>query len=250
MELIWYGHSCFKLRFDDGAVLIIDPFLKDNASFTGSGVTFEDAIGDVTHVALTHGHDDHVGDTVEICKARGARLTANFELAQYLAAQINDATWAGTQLDLLNPGGTTTHGAYDLSMTPALHSSSTIKDGVPIYLGCAGGLVITPAEKSAPTIYHMGDTDVMAEFEMIDELHEPQIGLVPIGDRFTMGAKNAAYACSEFFGFQTVIPCHYGTFPIIDQTPDAFQKEMDGSDIEVVIPGIGEPITLDVADEA
>ncbi len=242
MELIWYGHSCFKIRVGDSVVLI-DPFLTGNATFEASGIALADATSDVTHVALTHGHDDHVGDTVAICKDRNAKLIANFELAQYLAAK------GVGEVDPMNPGGTIDQGDFAITMTPAAHSSSTIVDGVPVYLGEAGGLIITPKKASGPTVYHMGDTAIMANFDDIDALHDPQVGLVPIGDRFTMGAKEAAYACNAFFEFDVVIPCHYGTFPIIDQTPDAFLEEMENADTQVVVPAVGEVVPFEAADE-
>jgi L-ascorbate metabolism protein UlaG (beta-lactamase superfamily) len=88
----------------------------------------------------------------------------------------------------------------------------------------------------------MGDTDLFLDMRLIGEMHGPKIGIVPIGDRFTMGARTAAYACRNFFDFETVIPCHFGTFPIIDRTPDAFVAEMQGHD--VLTPKIGEPVEL------
>ena len=100
-----------------------------------------------------------------------------------------------------------------------------------IYLGNPRGLVLHfPGDK---TLYHMGDTDIFSDMALINELHEPTIGIVPIGDRFTMGGAVAALACRRFFNFETVIPCHFGTFPIIDQTPDNSSPGMEGSSIDV-----------------
>ena len=97
-------------------------------------------------------------------------------------------------------------------------------------------------QPAAPVLYHMGDTEVMSDFAIINDLHQPDIGIVPIGDRFTMGAHSAGFACRRFFRFSTIIPCHYGTFPIIDQTADAFVAEMDGHN--VVVPAVGETIEV------
>jgi L-ascorbate metabolism protein UlaG (beta-lactamase superfamily) len=88
----------------------------------------------------------------------------------------------------------------------------------------------------------MGDTDMFAGMELINELYQPSIGIVPIGDRFTMGARSAAFACMKFFQFSTVLPCHYGTFPMLDQTADAFVAEMSGEN--VLVPRVGEPVTV------
>lgn len=230
MKITWFGHACF--RIDTGAsAILIDPFLTGNAVFEKAGIPLRKVMEGVTHVALTHGHDDHVGDTVAVCKETGATLIAVYELAMYLASQGVE------KVDPGNPGGTLPHEDFDLTFVPAWHSSSTIVDGHPLYLGSACGLVIRP--KQDKTVYHMGDTDIFPDMELINELHKPQIGFVPIGDRFTMGAKTAALACKRFFNFETVVPCHYGTFPIIDQTPDKFIAEMDGN--RVLVPEVGVP---------
>ena len=93
-----------------------------------------------------------------------------------------------------------------------------------------------------PTLYHMGDTDIFSDMALIQELHQPDIGLVPIGDRFTMGGAVAALACQRFFKFKAVIPCHYGSFGIIDQTAETFVAAMDGASAKVEVPGVGETV--------
>ena len=98
--------------------------------------------------------------------------------------------------------------------------------------------------RSDKTLYHMGDTDIFSDMALINELHEPKIGMVPIGDRFTMGGAVAALACRRFFDFETVIPCHFGTFPIIDQTADKFLAGLEGSSIDVKLPKVGESVEL------
>ena len=116
----------------------------------------------------------------------------------------------------------------------------TTVDGISHYLGAAAGFVFEATGE--PTLYHMGDTGVISSFEIVNDLYAPDVGIVPIGDRFTMGAKAAAYACKRFFKFKTIIPCHYGTFPIIDATPDAFIAEMSGHDVRV--PAVGEVVEV------
>ena len=142
-------------------------------------------------------------------------------------------------VDPTNTGGTVDHGDFTVSFTSALHSSGTIVDGRMVYLGNPCGLVVKAEGRS---IYHMGDTEIMSDMALINEVHAPDIGIVPIGDRFTMGAGTAALACRKYFDFKTIIPCHYGTFPIIDQTPDAFLKEAAG--LNVVVPAVGEAMEL------
>jgi len=230
MKIAWLGHSCFRIE-TGSSVLLIDPFLKGNPTFEKSGVAWDEATRGVTHVALTHGHDDHIGDTAEICKARDATLFAVFELAMHLNGM-------GVQkVEGMNTGGTVRSEDFELTLTQALHSSSS--GGV--YLGNPCGIVLRT--KESKTIYHMGDTDMFAGMALINELYQPSIGIVPIGDRFTMGARPAAFACKKFFQFSTVLPCHYGTFPgMLDATADAFVAEMEGEN--VVVPRVGEPVTV------
>ena len=230
MKITWFGHSCF--RVDTGASrILIDPFLTGNPTFEKAGIPDADVIDGITHVALTHGHEDHLGDTVRICKETGATLIAVHELATYLAGHGVENTDPG------NTGGMIPHDDFELTFVQALHSSSKMVDGQPVYLGNPCGVVISA--KDGKTLYHMGDTDIFADMALINERYEPQIGIVPIGDRYTMGAKSAALACTRYFDFDTIIPCHYGTFPVIDQTPDKFVAAMGGH--QIVVPEVGVP---------
>jgi len=105
----------------------------------------------------------------------------------------------------------------------------------PVYLGACCGLIIAPS--GGRTLYHMGDTDIFSDMGLIGEIYKPAIGFVPIGDRYTMGARTAALACKRFFRFEVIVPCHYGTFPVLDQTPDQFIAEL-GTD-GVLVPEVG-----------
>lgn len=235
MKLTWYGHSAFRIESGD-ATILIDPFLTGNPAWQGG---WEAAAEGVTHVLLTHGHNDHVGDAVAMLKKSGAMLVANFELCMYLIGQ-------GVSGDSINPGntgGTVDCGGFTTTFVQALHSSSfNHGNGSNTYLGNPLGLVLHfPDDK---TLYHMGDTDIFGDMALINELHEPKIGLVPIGDRFTMGGAVAALACRRFFNFETVVPCHYGSFGIIDQDSSKFVAGMEGSATVVLTPGKGEPVTL------
>ena len=230
MKITWFGHSCFRVELGASRILI-DPFLTGNPTFEKAGIPEIDVIDGATHVALTHGHEDHLGDSVKICKETGATLLAVHELATYLAGHGVD------KIDPGNTGGLLPHQDFDLTFVQALHSASNMVDGRPVYLGNPCGLVI--AAKGGKTLYNMGDTDIFSDMALINELHEPQIGIVPIGDRYTMGAKAAALACKRFFDFDTVVPCHYGTFPVIDPTADKFVAAM--GDHEVLVPEVGVP---------
>lgn len=235
MKLTWYGHSAFRIETEETAILI-DPFLNGNSSW---GQGWEGPAEGVTHVLLTHGHNDHLGDALPILKKSGAMLIANAEIASYLGGQ-------GVASDKLNPGnhgGTVDCGGFTATFVDARHSSSWTKDdGGNVYLGNPNGLVLHFAD--GKSVYHMGDTDIFGDMGLINELHRPQVGLVPIGDRFTMGGAVAAMACQRFFEFETIVPCHYGTFPIIDQNADKFVEGMKGAPGKVVVPKIGEAFEI------
>jgi L-ascorbate metabolism protein UlaG (beta-lactamase superfamily) len=232
MQITWYGHSAFRLDFKGQAVLI-DPFLTGNPAFVSDKAA---ATKGVSHVVLTHGHSDHVGDTVEIAKATGATVTANFEICMWLSGKGVE------NINPMNTGGTSSLGDFTVTQVRADHSSSDIQNNVPIYLGNPCGVIIKAAGE--PTVYHMGDTDIFGDMALINELHQPRVAMVPMGDRFTMGAKAAALAVKRFFTLDAVIPCHYGSFPIIDQNADKFVAEMKGASTKVIVPEKGKPFSV------
>ncbi|WP_174800473.1 metal-dependent hydrolase [Martelella limonii] len=234
MKLTWLGHSAFRLETAK-ATILIDPFLSGNPSF--EGLDRGGVVKGVTHILLTHGHGDHLGDTIPIAKETGATVLANADLAAWLGKQ------GVTNIEAGNTGGTVDFDNFTVTFTNALHSSAFItEDGVSHALGNPNGLMLHIDDE--PTIYHMGDTDIFSDMALINELHTPQVGLVPIGDRFTMGGAVAALACQRYFNFETVIPMHYGTFPIIDQTPDSFVTGMGPGPTEVLTPKPGETVDL------
>ena len=229
MKIVWYGHSCFRLETGSSAILI-DPFLNGNPTFMQSGIAWDEATKGITHVALTHGHSDHVGDAAEICKKRGATLFANFELAMYVKGK------GAERIEPMNTGGTVAAADFEITLVNALHSSSQ-----EVYLGNPNGIVVRANE--GKSLYHMGDTEMFGGMALIAEFHKPDIGIVPIGDRFTMGARSAAFVCKKFFAFELVLPCHYGTFPgMLAPNADKFVAEMDGKN--VVVPKVGQVLTV------
>jgi L-ascorbate metabolism protein UlaG (beta-lactamase superfamily) len=230
MKITWFGQSAFRIE-TGRSVLIIDPFLSASPVFKGK---VEEATRGATHVALTHGHDDHVGDTVSICKATGATLIAVFEITSHLGKQGVEKT------EPTNTGGSIYTGDFDITFVQAFHSSSS--NGV--YLGNPSGLVVK-CKQEKHTLYHMGDTAIFGDMALIHKLHKPDIGLVPIGDRFTMNPETAAFACRSFFKFKTIIPCHYATFPnYLLPDPSRFLKAMGAGKKAVKALKIGESISL------
>ena len=233
MKVTWFGDSAFRIEFGKGRILI-DPFLTGNPSVKGDP---KEAAAGCTHVLLTHGHNDHVGDAVEILKANGAMGVGSAEVCDWLGDQGVKEVNPG------NHGGTVDCGGFTVSFVNALHSSSwQRKDGQLVYLGNPLGLIVkAPGE---PTLYHMGDTDIFGDMALIHEIHAPEVGLVPIGNRYTMNARTAAMACKRFFRFRTIIPCHYGTFPILAQSADEFVREMAGEEANVLVPEKGKSVEL------
>ncbi|MDI4655504.1 metal-dependent hydrolase [Xanthobacter autotrophicus] len=233
MKITWFGHAAFRLDFADKAVLI-DPFFTGNPSFNS---TVEDASRGVTHILLTHGHSDHVGDTVSLVEdaadaSRTLPVVANPELCAFLAAK-----GAGNAGQMMNTGGTLDCGGFTVTMVRADHSSGG--DGKPSeYLGNPTGLIIrAPGE---PTVWHMGDTDIFSDMALMCEIHRPKVVFIPIGDRFTMGPAVAALAVKRFLpGVEVVVPCHYGTFPILVQDASYFVQALADHPVKVVVPGPG-----------
>ncbi len=234
MKLTWYGHAAFRIDIKDAAILI-DPFLTGNPTFPKDLSVAEVSKG-VTHILLSHGHDDHIGDTISILKETGAQLTGDAEVCNWAASQGIE------NLNPMNSGGFLDVGPFKVGMTVAHHSSSTASMGLNTYMGHPHGLIIDAPNE--PVVYHMGDTDVFSDMALINELYQPKIGIVPVGDRFTMGARAAALACKRFLDFDTIIPCHYGTFPLLEQTPDKFINELGELASKVNVPERGTAFTL------
>ncbi|MEM8794458.1 MAG: metal-dependent hydrolase [Pseudomonadota bacterium] len=229
MKITWFGHSAYRVEFAD-TVMIIDPFLSGSPVFDGA--VMEAAKG-ATHVVLTHGHDDHVGDTVEICKETGATLVAVYELAVWLHNQGVES------FDPTNTGGAIYTDDFSVTFVRADHSSSSGE----VYLGNPCGLVVKTTE-DVKTLYHMGDTDIFGDMALINELYKPDIGIVPIGDRFTMNPCSAALACTRYFDFSTIIPCHYNTFPLLTGKAEDFRESLGDQADRLKILDVGGSIEV------
>ncbi len=219
MKITWFGHSAFRIDYA-GAAVMIDPFLS-NPTFKGDP---REAARGITHVVVTHGHSDHTGSAVDICRDEGATLVSNPEVCGYLGGQGVE------KMEPINHGGELHLAGFSLAWVPAWHSSAA-DDGT--YLGNPAGVVLMA--EGEKTLLHMGDTGIFEGMGLTAELYEPAIGIVPVGDRFTMGGRVAALACKRYFEFETVIPCHYGTFGLIEATPEKFVEGMKDSATRVLV---------------
>jgi L-ascorbate metabolism protein UlaG (beta-lactamase superfamily) len=234
MKIHWLGHSAFRLETKN-AVILIDPFLSHNPSF--SHQDRKAAVAGASHILLTHGHMDHVGDAITLANELDVEVVANADLAAWIAKKGVKKTNPG------NTGGTIHTGGFSVTFVNALHSSAHVtEDGVSHALGNANGLVLHFDDE--PTLLHMGDTDIFGDMALINELHQPDIGLVPVGDRFTMGGAVAALACQRYFSFDTVIPCHYGTFGLLEPNADKFVSAMEGTKTRMEVPAPGGIVTI------
>ncbi len=193
------GHSAFQITAGDFRILI-DPFITGNPSAQAAGIKADDL--NPTHIALTHGHEDHIGDAPTIAKRIDAQVIAGHEICEWFASQHKV-----TNINPGNPGGRVPTDFGSVDFTHAIHSSSY--GGV--YMGVASGLVIKAA---GICVYHAGDTALFSDMKLIGELHRPDVAILPVGDRYTMGPAHATIA-AEWVGARTVIPCHYDTWPPI-----------------------------------
>jgi L-ascorbate metabolism protein UlaG (beta-lactamase superfamily) len=219
MDIRFLGHACFELSDGDTSVLI-DPFLTGNPSAAANA----DELSPTT-ILVTHGHADHIGDTVSIAKRAGVPVVAITELAGEIGEE-------GVDVFDPNLGGTVEFDWGWVRLVPAWHTSTTPKGTV----NTPAGLVINFGDK---TVYHLGDTALFSDLSLVSRRDEIDVALMCIGGHYTMDRHDAVHA-AEFVAAHTVIPCHYDTFPPIETDAEAFKADVDG---EVVILAPGETHT-------
>jgi L-ascorbate metabolism protein UlaG (beta-lactamase superfamily) len=220
LEITYYGHSVVLVE-TNGKRVIIDPFITGNSLCP---ISADELHVDV--IILSHGHNDHVGDTVALAKANDALVIAPYELATYLG-------WQGVKTHPMHIGGSFSFDFGQVKLTQAFHGSSYVEnDEKIIYTGMPSGILLTAEDK---TIYHAGDTALFSDMKLIGELANIKIAFLPIGDNFTMGPDDAAIAAS-WLQADTVIPMHFNTFPVIEQDPSKFIEKVKGNGV-VLQPG-------------
>jgi len=218
MHIIWLGHAC--VLFTGSKKVLIDPFIEG-----GSVLWTKPDL-----VAVTHGHDDHLGETVVLSK----KTIAITEIARYLKKQ-------GLQVESMNIGGTMLVDGVSFTMTPAIHSSWIQTEGASCPGGVAAGFIVG---MDGVKVYHAGDTALFSDMKLIGDLYHPDVALLPIGGRFTMGTTEAMIA-ANFIGAKTVIPIHYNTWDKINADPLLFKKAVEKTtDIRVEVLRPGENIEI------
>ena len=215
INITYLGHSGFTVE-GDGHTIAIDPFLTDNPV-----ATIEPDAVRCGSIALTHGHADHVGDTVDIARNNDATLYAAFEICEYLGGK------GVKNVQPMNPGGKVATDFGFVALTQAFHSSSY--EGR--YMGLPCGVIINIA---GFTLYHCGDTALFGDMELIGEIYRPDIAMIPIGDRFTMGPELATRA-AELIRPKVAIPIHYKTWPLLVQEASGFRPS--GVEMKELKPG-------------
>ncbi|MBO9411177.1 MULTISPECIES: metal-dependent hydrolase [unclassified Ruegeria] len=230
MNIIWLGHGSFRIE-TEGQVLLIDPWL------TGNPVLPEDqhdaALEGATHILLTHTHFDHVADVVSLAKHLKVPVVGQYDLMGYWSES------EGIETVGFNKGGTVNLNGVMVSMVPASHSSTfSTPDGLRTGGSEAGFMIAGDGHM----LYVSGDTDIMADMDWMGDYYKPDIGILSAGGHFTMDMKGAAYAAKRYFNFKTVIPCHYKTFPILEQSAQTLIDGLPG--VDVIEPVVMQPIKL------
>jgi len=224
IKLTWLGHSTFRVETPHGKTILIDPWVMGNPMCPEK----EKNVKKVDVLLCTHGHGDHIGDGVVIAKKHNPVVVGIFELAAWMEKK------GARQTSPMNKGGTQTVGDIKVTMVHADHSCG-IQDGDQIiYGGEACGYVVEFS--NGVKIYHAGDTNVFGDMQIIRELYAPEIAMLPIGDHFTMGPREAAYAC-RLLKPKMVIPMHFGTFPMLTGKPGELQKLVPEVEVREMKPG-------------
>ncbi|MFO1174138.1 MAG: metal-dependent hydrolase [Paracoccaceae bacterium] len=230
MRITWLGHSGFRIEVEK-ATLLVDPWLAGNPMFPEARRA--EAIRGATHVLVTHGHGDHAANALAIATELAIPIACIHELSEWFEREGASAIGFGK-------GGTIDLNGAKVTMVNACHSSSIdFKGGNPIPAGSEAGFMIAG---DGHTAYVSGDTDIMADMDWMGEYHRPDVGILASGGHYTMDMKRAAFAARKYFDFKLVIPCHYRTFPLLEQSAAALVEGLPG--VRVVEPQVLEAIAV------
>lgn len=228
-KLTWLGHATFHIETRSGTSILIDPWVMNNPACPDNKKTFKK----IDLMLCTHGHGDHIGDAVELVKKHNPKVVGIFELCMWLQKK------GAKQIQPMNKGGSQAIEGVRVTMVHANHSCG-IQDGDEIvYGGEACGYVIEL--EGGLKIYHAGDTNVFGDMQIICELYAPELAMIPIGDLFTMSPREAAYAC-KLLKSKYVIPMHFDTFPALTGRPPDLEKQLAGTEIQVIAMKHGETL--------
>ncbi len=229
-RITWLGHATVLIQTAQGTNILIDPFVAHNPKYPQNFVL----PSKIHYILLTHGHGDHISDAVPIAKKHGSTVVAIYELADYIAGKGVSETMG------MNLGGSVDLGGVAVTMVEAKHSAAAADDKGTHYVGIATGFVL--AVSGGSVLYHAGDTAVFGDMQLIRELYQPRVAMLPIGGYYTMGPQQAALAC-RLLAPETVLPIHFGTFPPLKGTPEELAA-LVGPSINVVHWKPGDEISV------
>ena len=228
LEITWLGHGTFQLRLESGEVLLLDPWTDGNPVYPK-----DHRLERLDTILITHGHFDHIHDALPLAKQFAPKVVAIYETCTWL-----ESKGAGNTL-AMNKGGSQQVGPVAVTMTHAVHSCGILDDGKIVYGGEAAGYVLEFPDSRR--LYFAGDTNVFTDMQLIEQLYHPELAVLPIGDLFTMGPREAAAAC-RLLRPRKVIPMHFGTFPPLKGTPEKLAELLkDVTETQVWPLEIGRP---------